>query len=282
MSKIHVLVVAGFKVVVEEICKKTTLYLCLQNTNGIDNYIIEFDINRSCCLRGCCIRDIITDFNIMDLDVSNDDIDKHIDYLPLEDIQLPESLVRNIHEGNHFEYEVVDTLKIGRRDDNGESKLFLEINYSKFISKDDDDGVPYICGMNYVSLQHLHNSGSELIVRGYFEVTLEEYKETHIILEDSVYKILYKVKLYEIKGLCPSGCALATYGNIDVNIIDESSLIMITHIPSSETRLSIDLVHIDKDIEDYECEIFRFSKVGIDMYYPLGYVIIDYSKFVAK
>jgi len=71
---------------------------------------------------------------------------------------------------------------------------------------------------------------------------------------------------------CYSGWTTASFGILEkepVTVIPQLS-----HVPIHETILEIDCT-----CDDFECDLFTYTKTGGDDYYPSGSVLIKFNKF---
>lgn len=122
------------------------------------------------------------------------------------------------------------------------------------------------------------------------EVTDEDTRY-NLFVEDLANKNKYVMHLETRSGSCGSGWCPAKYGNIKIEKLEKD--VPISHIPLQPTiinDLSInpETLEIDKEIFQHDDEgannihnnVFSFSDVGGDIYYPTGYATVNMEAFM--
>jgi hypothetical protein len=117
------------------------------------------------------------------------------------------------------------------------------------------------------------------------DFTYEECDFTrHIIVAKSDLGLYLTIILSHSEGECMSGWTIASYGNLDIEIADDSVIEKITHFPIDNHLIDLKFIkkYNDHDYycDDYDCDVFEVSHDGGDSYYPCGGYHVNENLFL--
>lgn len=109
--------------------------------------------------------------------------------------------------------------------------------------------------------------------------TIEENRYILYCIGD--YNNKYEITLWNTYGECGSGWCGASWGNIKIDIVTEFA--NKTHIPINKLSIYIDVDNYNNYEDEEDCnihnEVFSYSEVGGDGYYPCGSISVNIDLF---